>query len=258
MEKIIFFDEQDGSRIDALLNPESLSWRRSAGVRSRLIGERPVMYPEAREDTLIFTGGGVTDIDLNLLFDTRLLPRRPPPIPISDAANTQRDSYSDVRDLTQPLWALTEAQRLGGTNSTIGLRPQLLIWGEWSVRVVFTAIAERFEEFNIDGMPRRAWLSISLRRVETDETATTNSTASGNTTMLDQLAHSDPDTGLTAVAGDLSVAAATTPLAGIGRPDLFAHEVLGDARLWPLLLDHLGIEDPLSVSMPPVTAGDAP
>lgn len=245
MERVILIDETRGDRIDALLNPESLSWRRRAGLRERSLDERPLACPEAVEDALIYTGGGVTEIDLDLLFDTRLLPPRPEIAPApADAGPRDRD----VRDLTRPLWTLTEPQRLDGPSRGFGLRPQLLIWGAWSVRVVVVGIAERFEEFDTEGVPRRAWLSLALRRAEPEAPApdpagsTAPAEGANLADQLDRLAHTDVAQGVESALGGRAGDAADA----LGRPDIAAAATLGDPRLWPLLMEYLGVEDPLA------------
>ena len=141
VERVIFYDEYSGERIDALLNPETLTWWRRAGLRPRALDELPIGTTDQIDDTLIYTGGGETEIALELLFDTRLL---------TGIEGVQQQM--DVRRLTAPLWALAE----GRSSSVVATLPraQRLIWSEWSVLVVVVALAERFEDFTSDGIPR--------------------------------------------------------------------------------------------------------
>ena len=71
MERIAFLVDATGERIDCLVNPETLVVRRLAGVR-------PAALPGAVvgggvDDTLLFTGGGRTELVLDLLFDVDLV-----------------------------------------------------------------------------------------------------------------------------------------------------------------------------------------
>lgn len=74
-------------------------------------------------------------------------------------------STVDVRSLTQPLWALAEnGQPVAGA-----LAPQRVrfVWGRsWNVPGVILAVAERLECFDPQGVPKRSWLSLLMRRVE--------------------------------------------------------------------------------------------
>ena len=74
-------------------------------------------------------------------------------------------STIDVRSLTQPLWALAEnGQPVAGA-----LAPQRVrfVWGRsWNVPGVILAVAERLECFDPQGVPKRSWLSLLMRRVE--------------------------------------------------------------------------------------------
>jgi hypothetical protein len=91
----------------------------------------------------------MTELQLDLLFD------------ISVSGTTI--STDDVRDLTQPLWNLSEnAERSNGDN-----RPPLVrfIWGKtWNIPGVIAAVAERLEYFTPGGVPRRSWLRLRMLR----------------------------------------------------------------------------------------------
>jgi hypothetical protein len=90
---------------------------------------------------------------------------RPPLVP----PPTPRPSV-DVRTLTQPLWALAE----NGVPVAGNLAPQRVrfVWGRsWNVPGVIVAIAERLECFDAQGVPKRSWLSLRMRRVEEEQEA---------------------------------------------------------------------------------------
>lgn len=150
MERVGFLIEATNERVSCLLNPEQLTVTRQAGVGAGrsvggLLGGRAL-----GDDPLLALGGGVTQLELHLLFDT------------SVQEPTQR--VTDVRELTRPLWQLAEAQ------GTPGRAPSLarvrFLWGKsWNVPGVILAVSERFEQFAASGAPQRSWLRLRLRRV---------------------------------------------------------------------------------------------
>jgi hypothetical protein len=91
---------------------------------------------------LLYTGGGTTELLLDLLFDVSL---------VTDSA----DTVENVRDLTRPLTDLAE-----GTIGTDGYAQVPLIrfiWGKaWNILGVVSAVAERLESFTPSGAPQRS------------------------------------------------------------------------------------------------------
>lgn len=150
MERVAFLVEETGERIECLLNPDSVVVRRLAGVRPRQSSSGPLTGAALKDDPLLYTGGGMTEILLDLLFDVTLV-----------ATNT---TVEDVRDLTGPLTKLAE-----GDKGVDGYgRPPLVrfVWGKsWNVPGVVAAVAERLEYFTSGGVPRRSWLRMRLVRV---------------------------------------------------------------------------------------------
>ncbi|HEY6292464.1 MAG TPA: hypothetical protein VI455_13015 [Terriglobia bacterium] len=150
MERVAFLVEKTGERIPCLLNPASVIVRRLAGVRSRHSTTGPLTGAGLKDDPLHYTGGGTTEINLDLLFD------------VSIAGSSI--STGDVRDLTRPLWELAE-----GTSEGDGFsQPPLVrfVWGKaWNIPGVVVAVAERLENFGADGAPGRSWLRMRLLRV---------------------------------------------------------------------------------------------
>lgn len=150
MERVNFLIEVTNERVACLLNPEGLTVTRHAGVRPSqsvggLLGGRA-----ASDDPLLALGGGVTELDLHLLFDTSVqeAPQR----------------ASDVRELTRPLWQLAEEQ--GAPGRPPALARVRFLWGKsWNVPGVVLAVSERFEQFAASGAPQRSWLRLRLRRV---------------------------------------------------------------------------------------------
>src|SRR5680860_543679 len=98
MERVAFLIESTGRRIGCLLNPEDLVVRRQAGLVSRRRGAGflagSVSAAGGRDDTVLATGGGTTEFDVELLFDV-------------DLADPDTRS-NDVRDMTGPIWQLCE------------------------------------------------------------------------------------------------------------------------------------------------------
>ena len=150
MERVAFLLEGSGERIGCLLNPESVIRRRVAGVRPRRsIGGLLTGSPSA-DDQLLYTGGGSTELQLELLFD------------VSISGSTI--ATEDVRDLTEPLWNLAENAR----SSNEETRPPMarFIWGKsWNIPGIIASVAERLEYFTAAGIPRRSWLRMRMLRV---------------------------------------------------------------------------------------------
>lgn len=149
MERAAFLIEETGERIPCLLNPASVVMRRSAGVRPRLSTGGPLAGSGMADSPLLFTGGGMTELLLDLLFDVSLV--QPGPTPES------------VRVLTEPLWRMAENNQ---RQDEYG-RPPLVrfVWGKsWNVPGVVIAVAERLEYFTQTGTPRRSWLRLKMLR----------------------------------------------------------------------------------------------
>ena len=149
MERVALILEQTGERLGCMLNPASLEVQRRAGVRPRCAAGA-LTGSGMSDDPLLFTGGGSTELQLDLLFDVTLA-----------GPNRQTD---DVRELTGPLWYLAENQREDdGYGSPARVR---FVWGKaWNLPGVIVAVAERLEQFTATGVPRRSWLRMRLRRV---------------------------------------------------------------------------------------------
>lgn len=150
MERVAFLLEETNERLGCLLNPDSLVMRRVAGVLPRRSVGGQFTGVGLRDDPLLYTGGGRTELELHLLFDVSL-------------AGSSIET-NDVRDLTGPLWNLAE-----NTRSANGYRrPPLVrfVWGKsWNIPGIVAAVAEYLEQFTADGAPRRSWLSMRLWRV---------------------------------------------------------------------------------------------
>jgi hypothetical protein len=149
MERVAFLLEETGQRLSALLNPESVVVRRAAGVRARRSAGGRLTGNGLADDPLLFTGGGRTELELDLLFDTEL--------------GGSTVETVDVQNLTRPLWEL--AENVAGPDGAARLRTVRLVWGKaWNVQGIVTAVAERFERFDPTGSPQRSWLRLRLLR----------------------------------------------------------------------------------------------
>ena len=150
MERVAFLVEETGERITCMLNPEGMVVRRLAGVRRRRSAGGALTGAGLADDTLLFTGGGMTELHLNLLFDVGLF-----------GSSTRVD---DVRDLTYPLWELAEN---AADEQNYG-RPPLVrfVWGKtWNIPGIVASIAERLDYFTPQGDPLRSWLRMRFLRV---------------------------------------------------------------------------------------------
>ncbi len=154
MERAAFLIEDGGERIPCLLNPASLVLRRVAGVRRRLSVGGALTGAGANESPLLFTGGGTTEITMDLLFDVTLPRSEPTP--------------EDVKELTEPLWRLAENQPKPGE---YGRPPAVrFVWGKaWNIAGVIVALSERLEYFTQSGTPQRSWLRLRMLRTDGED-----------------------------------------------------------------------------------------
>jgi hypothetical protein len=234
-DRVAFLLEDTGERISALLNPASVRVRRRAGLRT--LDERPGTIAGAggTDDVLVATGGGRTEIELQLLFDIGLV-----------AADPNR-VVSDVRELTGPLWRLSE------NGSQVGSVPALrMVWGMcWNVCAVVDAVSERLERFGADGAPSRSLLTMRLvRTAEPDITARRPATQAAMT-----LSTSTMDVTPRAPFTDVPHGTYHEVLGGDDgegeRLDLLAAQHYGDARYWRAIAAVNGLTD----GLPWVTPG---
>ena len=251
MERVAFLIEESGTRLDCLLNPETLEVGRLAGVRPRGVGSGRLTGAGLADDPLHLTGGGRTELTVDLLFDIALVPTPGGP--------------ADVRGLTRPLWQLAE-------NSAVqrgAVRPPLVrfLWGKsWNVPGVVAAVAERFDRFDQEGVPQRSWLRLRFLRVA--ETAA--EAQASYESMLAEQQNAQAETALAASAeGTEPTASVIAPGEGEsfdGQPaptrfDLLATDGLGSPFLWRLMATYNEVDDPLRVdpgtvlSVPPGLPG---
>lgn len=232
MERVAFLIERTGERISCLLNPESLVLRRTAGLRTRQSAGGLVVGSGLLDDPLFYTGGGTTELTFNLLFDVQL-------------AVGSSIQATDVRELTGPLWRLSENIQAGPEQ---GGPPRVrFVWGKaMNVCGIVAAVAERLEEFTPDGTPQRAWLRMRMLRV-----AETEADLEGGVLPPPKLPDVLPDTVpemrngpsvVHSVAGEVSDEDAGTASEAL---PLIAWRYFGDSASWRLLAWVNGIVDPL-------------
>ena len=236
MERVAFLIEPRGERISCLLNPESLTVRRLAGVRPRRTRGGALAGTGLSDDPLEFTGGGTTEIELSLLFDVAL-------------AGTTIET-EDVRDLTRPLWQLAEnAPRETGYATPPIVR---FVWGKaWNIPSVIAGIAERLDGFAASGAPRQSWLRMRLLRVNEPVVAAEEAAPiEGGATpeeLLQELEDADEEGGRTHewIAGGPSGAEDPPPQGD--RLDQLAWRYYGDSSGWRWIAYANDLIDPLSV-----------
>jgi hypothetical protein len=196
------------------------------------------------DDPLLYTGGGTTELRLDLLFDVSLT-----------ESSIQTD---DVRDLTRPLWELSEN---GEGEDGFG-RPPLarFVWGtSWNVRGLVAAVAERLESFSAGGAPSRSWLRMRFLRVgEPGAGVETLPAAPPATELIPERGEIPADrVEVHELVGGSSEGTAAT---GAGeRLDEIAFRFYGNPAYWRVLARFNSLDDPLhlptglSLDVPPLS-----
>jgi hypothetical protein len=247
MERITFLIESTHLRLTCLLNPEdrseSLTLERSAGIAREDGSSTFGTY--LTDNPVQARGWGDTRLTLKLLFDVSL---SPPALGIKD-----------VRELTRPLWELTEnvsssrsprAEGAAQRNSANRGIPQVRIfWGKgWEIPAVVESVAERYERFTDDGHPQRSWMTLRLLRVN-DEVAPAELPLRFSVQSLPALED---------VVGDVTEPVQTDPAwdshVKVGSATegdqlwQLAARYLGDPRLWRWLAQYNNIDDPHQIA----------
>ena len=231
MERVAFLLEHDGTRVGCLLNPEEVELRRWAGLRRRESAGGFVTRAGSSDDPLTCTGGGVTELKLDLLFDVSLA-----------GSTVQTD---DVRELTGPLWELAENWR---SQDGFGQPPIVrFVWGKsWNIPGVVAAVAERLEAFSPAGVPGRSWLRMRMLRVPEPQGSNPGYRRRRQAALRTR-------DGAPRALNSAAVNGERTEIVMVDdRLDLIAERHLGCADLWRLLAEVNDIEDPTRV--PPGTA----
>jgi nucleoid-associated protein YgaU len=245
MERVAFLIEETGERIACLLNPESVVMRRAAGVRPRRsIGGGSLTGAELADDALLFTGGGMTEMFLNLLFDVALTDQR------QAAAKVE-----DVRSLTSPLWKL--AENSGATARNYGEPPRVrFVWGKsWNIPGVVASVSERLDYFDRAGTPLRSWLRMRFLRVveplaETTAKAPPLPPAAVNATLAAPTAPETPTAPTPPTPETPSREVRIHTYAAGERLDQLVRRqygFYGHPSLWRLIASYNNISDPLNI-----------
>lgn len=240
MERVVFLIEDTGERLPCLLNPESLAVSRRAGVRPRRSVGGPLTGARLSDNPLLYTGGGETELKLDLLFD------------VSVSGSSIRSD--DIRALTGPLRDLAENRGSGTDDRRRRPRLATFIWGKaWNITGAVTAIAEKLESFTAAGVPQRSWLR--LRFVRVDERASRRPRTQRTRPPLPDFLLSTR--GVVDLApGQIQpddidvheVIGGSSPGSGPGeRLDEIAQRYYGDASWWRVIAAASGILDPSNV-----------
>ena len=186
------------------------------------------------DDPLLQTGGGTTEIVVDLLFDVSLIET-----PVAEGEKP----ITDVRTQTLPLWQLTEHS--DPTQSGAGI--VRFVWGKtWNIRAVVAALAERLEYFDGEGAPGRSWLRMRMLRV--DEPNPTQQPA-----VSAPQAQPGAETQVVEVPPAPASAEQTTESFGEPREappqrlDELAYRMYGDSSMWKLVAAANGVIDPFHV-----------
>ena len=226
MERAAFLIEASGDRIPCLLNPASLLLRRVAGVRPRFSSGGPLTGAGLSDSPLLFTGGGTTELTMDLLFDVSLARNDPAP--------------ENVRFLTEPLWRLVENAAKEGE---YGRPPTVrFVWGKaWNIPGVVVGLAERLEYFTQAGVPRRSWLRMRMLRTGAEEAAEPLTPTLEPTEELGDWPEVDEgEVRRYDLIGDGEGAAE--------RPDAIAAANGFAPEDWPLIMDFSGVDDPTALA----------
>jgi hypothetical protein len=255
MERISFLIEASGENISCLLNPESLVQRRKAGVRTLSGATGQITGAGLSDDPVIATGGGVTEYDLDLLFDIDIAKDERTGFGAPEKAGLQSDigddevlvrasastSSEDVRSLTRKIWSLTE--NVPTTSDRRGAPPTVrMIWGRaWNVLGVVVSVAERLERFTDKGVPKRSWMRIRMRRISE---AVPRPAAEPPVTPQYEPPVPDAISG-----GSLFFLEAHVDENGlpVTRLDQMADDVYGDPGAWRIIATANDIENPLAI-----------
>jgi hypothetical protein len=206
--------------------------RRAAGVRIRDEAGGRLTGSGLADDPVHFTGGGRTEIELDLLFDTSL-------------GGSTIVSH-DVKELTGPLWELSE--NYAGADGAARLRSVRLVWGKaWNVEGFVTAVAERFERFDLFGAPQRSWLRMRLLR-------SGRPIATAQVVPQAAAGYALPPVGEIAedevIVHEVIGGEPGDEADGGERLDLIAARYYGEPSLWRVLATFNGVTDPTRIPPP--------
>lgn len=228
MERVAFLVEHSGAHISCLLNPEAVVVRRTAGLEERRSAGGRLTGAGLSDDPLVLTGGGRTELQLDLLFDVDLV-----------TAPTARPA--DVRELTRPLWDLAENADDDGSGPRPGAAVRF-VWGRaWNVPGVVAAVAERFDRFDAGGAPQRSWLRLSFLRTQQTSDPVPDVTAAPQVLPAVDLAGTPVRSLLPVTDGSGGPEALELPLGELGQ---LSEDAFGTPFLWKELLAYNQVDDP--------------
>jgi hypothetical protein len=235
VERVAFLVDATGDHITCLLNPESLVVSRTAGVQPRQVAGGRLVGQGLSDDPLLLSGGGHTQMQLDLLFDVDLVD---PPAQRPD----------DVRQLTSAVTQLAEnSDDRDGRHRPPTVR---FVWGRaWNVPGVITEVAERFDRFSDSGEPLRSWLRMSFVRTGLGSEPTSDGTFANIAPPTDVDLSAQPSRSVAPVgeeSDDPSTAAPINPL----QLGLMSLDAFGTPFQWKLLMEYNNVDDPLSVTRP--------
>jgi hypothetical protein len=239
MERVAFLLEETGEHLGCLLNPETVVMSRTAGVEPRRSAGGRLTGTGLADDPLLFTGGGRTELRLDLLFDVDLAP--------------EHTAVDDVRQMTRPIWRLAE----NSAETRRRRRPPAVrfVWGRsWNIPGVVTEVAERFDRFAPDGAPLRSWMRLLFVRIGSGA----DEEGGENYELARRLPHVDvgaaPVGTLPVLAGEPEGTTEWDPAGprSVWPVDLgrLSHTAYGTPLLWKALCTHNGIDDPFHFSGP--------
>ncbi len=236
MDRVGFLIEDSHERLGCLLNPETLEISRVAGLQRRRTASGVLTGKGLRDDPLLFTGGGTTELKMDLLFDVNLA---------GSSIHTR-----DVRDLTGPLWQL--AENAVDDEGVARMRLARFVWGKaWNIPGLVAAIAERFEDFTPEGIPHRSWVRMRFVRVESPEALSPRpgARAAGAEAAPGQLPQPEEANPERVRTREVVGGSGATGQAGVSgeRLEAIAQRAYGDASLWRWLAVFNGIDDPLHI-----------
>lgn len=218
MERVAFLIEATNQVLRCLLNPETLLMQRTTGIRPQHTASGQLTGRGLADDPVLYTGGGRTILELDLLFDLSL-----------SAADGRVD---DVRAITLPLWQMAENSAHGAAP---GQPPQLrFIWGKaWNIPAVVLSVAERYERFTARGQAQRSWMRLRLLRINAvvPQPAPRRSFVRADVPAAAVLATPDETWG-------------THEWIDGERLDQLAHRYYGDTALWRLIAVANDLADP--------------
>ena len=238
MERVAFIVDATGERLRCMLNPESIVQRRRAGLVVRSSIGSALAANAFGDDVLLDGGGGMTVLELDLLFDV-------------DLATGSSTSSDDVRALTAPIWALAE-RAAASTAQGSGIRTVRFVWGKsWNLRGVVSAVAERLEQFNAAGVPRRSWLRMRMIRTgDPNDPAKWSGAVDGNVPRQPRRPAEVPAAAF--VRAQVHEVRGTVLPDGTSRAerlDAIALRYYGEPRYWRALASRNGLDDPTSLTV---------